>query len=119
MRLGGRLASRRARDTLPRVPALRRRSAATAIVLAALSPFMCGPILEDEFLCNEAIAHLQSCCTRFEVDSNFCADTVDCNDSHASQLSVAQSQCILAKDCDALAPLCVQLPTQTPMTVCP
>ncbi len=79
------------------------------LILVALLKISVSCIADDEFLCEEAVAHLNDCCPdlvrgkidcssewracrSFECDPHFTATTLDVN----------ESQCILDKSCDAL-----------------
>lgn len=55
-----------------------------------------GAIFESTFQCEEAIAHLQSCCPDLYA-TNVCGD--GCNPVN---LEGGESQCILDRDCDEL-----------------
>lgn len=62
----------------------------------------CG-IRQDELRCEEAVAHLDHCCPNFPHDSISC-QYMDglCENPYYPDISVEQSECIIAKSCDAI-----------------
>lgn len=60
----------------------------------------CG-IRQDELRCEEAVAHLIDCCPSFPHDSVSCEYSEGCS-TYYPDFSVAQSDCIIAKSCDAI-----------------
>jgi hypothetical protein len=86
-----------------------------ALVMAVVLPFAfasLGDLDETSFVCEEALAHAESCCGRLSLQTDFCATVTSCDGSpQGSRLSVAQSRCILATDCGAMERICAALPT--------
>jgi hypothetical protein len=74
----------------------RRLSAVLAIWL--LAGATCGSNDEREFVCEEAHAHLKTCCPGLVVDENWCTFTFDCVDRDPP-LETDDSRCVLAADC--------------------
>lgn len=75
-----------------------------AIAGLIVATVTCGPALrEDEVQCEEAVAHMQSCCPGgFPEPQTYCRYTAGaCNDSRPA-LSVEESQCIQKTDCATL-----------------
>jgi hypothetical protein len=105
-----------------RMPWLPKRIAAATIVVTLSTPFFCGSIREDEFLCNEAIAHVRSCCGGATVPADFCEFTSGCDGGgHSPSLSPSTSRCLLAEDCGALRQRCATWTSTSSTTgrVCP
>jgi hypothetical protein len=78
---------------------MRRREGRTwlrALALAGAVGILTGAIQEDQFLCEEAAAHLQECCPHLTIPS-VCGD--GCSDI---TLPIAQSKCILDTDCEQI-----------------
>lgn len=72
--------------------------------LIALGPALCGDIRQDEFPCEEAVAHLKECCPEVSKDDYLCDYGEGC-DGEVHQrpaLSVEESNCIRELACDAL-----------------
>jgi hypothetical protein len=60
-----------------------------------------GCIREDEFECENAVAHLQQCCAHFDAKAIECSYVTGCG-TYYPQISAAESRCIESKSCDAL-----------------
>ena len=71
--------------------------------LIALGPALCGDLRADEFLCEEAHAHLKECCPGFTTVATFCDYVDGCDDgSTYPALTPDESNCIRAASCDTL-----------------
>jgi hypothetical protein len=74
------------------------------VSLFVLVIFGCTGIREDELVCENAVSHLQSCC------SGFTGSNIDCTYSQGGcedntvypELTASQSACIQAESCDEL-----------------
>jgi len=66
---------------------------------------------EDELECEEAMAHLDSCCPGFDLDQVECIHGFACDDV-TPDLAVSESQCIRALDCEQIRErdLCERVP---------
>jgi hypothetical protein len=65
----------------------------TAVALLVLATT--GGISEQTYDCEEAHAHLKSCCPGFHTDVDYC----DSGCGSSPQLAVDQAKCILATSC--------------------
>ena len=63
----------------------------------------CGGVRQDEFLCENAVAHLQGCCRGFNASGVECHYDVGCLDTTYPELDETQSSCILAESCATLS----------------
>lgn len=72
--------------------------------LIALAPALCGNIRQDEFLCEEAFAHLKECCPELSKDLYLCDYAAGCDGEvhNSPALGVDASNCIREMSCDAL-----------------
>jgi hypothetical protein len=62
----------------------------------------CG-IRQDEFLCENAVSHLQNCCQGFTGRNIACKyDDQGCQETIYTEFNVDQSKCILAESCATL-----------------
>lgn len=70
-------------------------------VAALMALVTCGSGLRaDEFLCEEAFAHLRTCCPSFAVtSSNYCTYSVGCGETQYPALTAADSNCIIRMSC--------------------
>jgi hypothetical protein len=82
------------------MPRLRRTSIGLAIAIGAVAT--CDGIREDELECEEAVAHLRSCCPGFDVHAFHCEYIAGCLYSTYPDLDVGTSQCIRELDCDTV-----------------
>jgi hypothetical protein len=76
----------------------------SATVIATLIAFVAciAPLREDEFLCEEAHAHLVECCPNFTTDSQYCSYAEGCGTAQYPALTADESQCIRDQSCDRL-----------------
>jgi hypothetical protein len=81
---------------------VRRRRVLLLTILLVGAIVCCEGLREDELLCEEAAAHLQSCCPGFDVTSLSCSYTSGCGSTTYPALSIAASQCINGESCAAL-----------------
>ncbi len=58
----------------------------------------CGDIREDEFLCENAVSHLQQCCPGFRAAID-CSYVQGCDDTTYPELDSIQSECIFQASC--------------------
>jgi hypothetical protein len=65
-------------------------------------PALMGDMREDEFLCEEAHAHLTDCCPGFKTAPGVCEYVDGCDESTYPALPPAESNCIRAKSCQEL-----------------
>jgi hypothetical protein len=77
-----------------------RRVVLLTVFLAAV--LCCAGIREDEVLCEEAAAHLSSCCPGFDVSSLGCTYNSGCGTTTYPARSVKASQCINGETCPQL-----------------
>ena len=61
----------------------------------------CGTVREDEFICENAVSHLQECCAGFSAPID-CSFNQGCEDTTFPELDSVQGDCILHESCDAL-----------------
>jgi hypothetical protein len=62
----------------------------------------CGNIRQDEFICENAVSHLQECCAGFDPGRIVCSYDTGCEGTTFPELDSTQGQCILADSCQAL-----------------
>lgn len=101
-----------------------RRSPLHPLLLAALVKLAFSCIADDEFLCDEATAHLQECCPEMNAGPIECDREFEtcrgCKfDPHFSstEINAKASTCLIEKDCDRIraSNICARLadPTKT------
>ena len=71
-----------------------------SLVVGAL--LACGSIRQDEFLCENAVSHLQGCCPGFNASAVECHFDNGCLDTTYPELDETQSNCILGESCATL-----------------
>ena len=71
-----------------------------SLVVAAL--LACGSIRQDEFLCENAVSHLQGCCPGFNAGAVECHFDNGCLETTYPELDETQSNCILGESCATL-----------------
>lgn len=81
---------------------MRRHRVVLLTVLLAGAVVCCVGIREDELLCEEAAAHLASCCPGFDVSSLSCSYNSGCGSTTYPALSIPGSQCINGESCATL-----------------
>ena len=64
--------------------------------------FACGEIRQDEFICENAVSHLQECCPGFDPTRVACSYDTGCGITTFPELDSTQGQCILGDSCQAL-----------------
>jgi hypothetical protein len=62
----------------------------------------CGAIRQDEFICENAVSHLQECCPGFDPTRIVCSYDTGCGVTTYPELDETQGQCILGDSCQAL-----------------
>lgn len=62
-------------------------------------PLTCSGIHDDELGCEEAAAHLRSCCANFDPATISCSVGTSCGNSPHPELALDQSSCILDRSC--------------------
>ena len=74
-------------------------------------------VREDEFDCEQAVAHLAECCPGFPVEGLYCQHDFGCGSTRDPDLTLDDSRCILALDCSVLVGkgLCRRAAHLTPM----
>jgi hypothetical protein len=77
-----------------------RRGFTVALVVGLL--MACGDIRQDEFLCENAVGHLQQCCPGFSPDAVNCTYAPGCTTTVYPELDATQSDCIMGQSCGAL-----------------
>jgi hypothetical protein len=77
-----------------------RRGFTVALVVGLV--MACGDIRQDEFLCENAVAHLQRCCPDFTSSSIDCTYAPGCTSTVYPELDATQSDCIMSESCGAL-----------------
>ena len=94
----------RARVTPPMTPRSRRRRSLFAASLLLGVVLGCTGIREDELACEDAVSHLQACCTGFSASNIDCSfQAGGCTENTVyPELSVSQSACIRAESCQKL-----------------
>lgn len=73
-----------------------------AASLFVIVPVLMGDMRRDEFLCEEAHAHLADCCPGFKTGPGVCEHVDGCDYSDDPDLTPAQSDCLRAKSCEEL-----------------
>jgi hypothetical protein len=81
---------------------VRLRRIVLVTVLLAGAVVCCAGIREDEVLCEEAAAHLSSCCPGFDATSLACTYNSGCGTTTYPALSIKASQCINGESCARL-----------------
>jgi hypothetical protein len=72
-----------------------------SVVVGAL--LACGSIRQDEFICENAVSHLQECCPGFDPHAIVCSYDQSCiGGATYPELDATQSDCILGQSCDTL-----------------
>jgi hypothetical protein len=72
------------------------------VSLAIGMVFACGNIRQDEFICENAVSHLQECCPGFDPTRVACSYDTGCGVTTFPELDATQGQCILGDSCQAL-----------------
>lgn len=62
----------------------------------------CGDIRQDEFICENAVSHLQECCPGFDPTRIVCSYDTGCGVTTFPEIDATQGQCILGDSCQAL-----------------
>ena len=62
----------------------------------------CGGIRQDEFICENAVAHLTDCCPGFSPSTIECHYDTSCLGTTYPELDETQGECILGESCAAL-----------------
>jgi hypothetical protein len=62
-----------------------------------------GCIREDEFECENAVAHLKECYPGFDASTISCTFYEGCGDTHDTSLNALESRCVQAKSCAEIA----------------
>jgi hypothetical protein len=62
-----------------------------------------GCIREDEFECENAVAHLKECYPGFDASTVSCTFYEGCGDTHYTSLNALESRCVQAKSCAEIA----------------
>lgn len=102
----------------------RRRFPVHPVLLAGLVKLAVSCIADDEFLCDEATAHLEECCPELnpapiDCDRDFkTCSGFKCNPHFTStEINANASNCLLDKECDRIraSNICARLsdPSQT------
>ncbi|WP_437682773.1 hypothetical protein [Sorangium sp. So ce131] len=78
-------------------------SARRILCVTLLAPLVLGMgVGEQEFLCENAAAHLEQCCPSFTAAPALCQENTGCGDEEEMRLTIAESLCIQDKECDDL-----------------
>ena len=77
-----------------------RRGFTVALVVGLM--MACGDIRQDEFLCENAVGHLQQCCPGFNPGAIDCTYAPGCTSTVYPELDATQSDCIMDQSCGAL-----------------
>jgi hypothetical protein len=77
-----------------------RRGFTVSVVVGMV--FACGNIRQDEFICENAVSHLQECCPGFDPTRVACSYDTGCGVTTFPELDATQGQCILGDSCQAL-----------------
>jgi hypothetical protein len=75
------------------------------VSLVVFMSLACSSFREDEFLCENAVSHLQGCCPGLDASRVVCSySDQGCffGDQTYPELDLAQSGCILSNSCEAL-----------------
>ena len=78
---------------------LLRRVATMAVAVVWLGA---GGIREDEFQCEQAVAHLHDCCPDLDPGAVSCSFSSSCGATLFTTFSVEESQCIQDASCEAI-----------------
>jgi hypothetical protein len=63
-----------------------------------------GGLRQDEIDCEQAVSYLQGCCPNLDPSNVVCVHDRGCSTHIDPELTIAESQCILATSChDAIA----------------
>jgi hypothetical protein len=62
----------------------------------------CGDIRQDEFICENAVSHLQEGCPGFDPTQIVCSYDTGCGVTTFPEIDATQGQCILGDSCQAL-----------------
>lgn len=67
-----------------------------------------GGIRDDEFQCEQAVAHLHGCCPELDPRAISCVYSTGCNSTQSTAFSVKESFCIQDSSCEVirLAQIC-------------
>jgi hypothetical protein len=79
-----------------------RRAIPFIVGMALAVPLACGAIREDEFQCENAVAHLKACCPVFNAMGVACNYGTGCGVTVYPVLDVQQSKCIERESCDTI-----------------
>jgi hypothetical protein len=71
-------------------------------MLLALGWLGAGGIREDEFQCEQAVAHLEECCPGFEPREVSCSFSSGCGSTTFTAFSLEESRCIQEESCGAI-----------------
>ncbi|WP_437795827.1 hypothetical protein [Sorangium sp. So ce693] len=78
-------------------------SARRILCVLLLAPLALGMgISEQEFLCENAAAHLEECCPSFSATPALCRQNVGCNGDEELWLTADESRCIQDRECGDL-----------------
>jgi hypothetical protein len=78
----------------------RRRPSIGAALVAVLAVLLaCGSVPDDEFLCEEAVARLEDCCTGFQPRRFNCENVRGCNSNRVPAVNERASECIRDRGC--------------------
>jgi hypothetical protein len=90
--------------TPPSRPSRRRGRGALTITLLVAVLLGCTGIRQDEFVCEDAVSHLQECCPGFQAGNVDCSYDPGGCESNAiyPEISIAQSACIRGESCNTL-----------------
>jgi hypothetical protein len=81
-------------------PSRWRRGFTVSLVVGTL--IACSGIRQDEFLCENAVAHLVQCCPGFNANAVNCQYDQGCLDTTYPEVDESQSECILGESCGSL-----------------
>jgi hypothetical protein len=81
-------------------PSRWRRGFTVSLVVGTL--IACSCIRQDEFLCENAVAHLVQCCPGFNANAVNCQYDQGCLETTYPEVDESQSECILGESCGAL-----------------
>jgi hypothetical protein len=98
---------------------VRTRRIVLLLVLALGALVCCVGIREDELLCEEAAAHLASCCPGFDAGALGCTYSTGCGTTTYPALGIDQSKCINRENCGQLVStsVCERAQTANPVSV--
>jgi hypothetical protein len=70
------------------------------LIVFLLAPLVLGMgFNERAFECENAVAHLEECCSRFDAAPSLCPQPFGCGGEPSFELSNAESACIKGLDC--------------------